>query len=299
MSLRSAARNVYRSIPARSRLYLDFIRFNRYWPSLTNPVTFNEKIQVRKSEWKNPLFVTCSDKSAVKNYVARQNTGATLIPSLYECEKLSADDLIGLAAEHGPVVVKTTHGSGSNYFLSATEGQAKAKEILARINFDMNEDFGRRSGEGWYSEIPPRIIVEPNISQRGEDLRDFKFHVFNSISQDPAKIVIQVDFDRHTRHARSFYDISGGIMNFTVRYPAGPATQLEEAGLSNDKASEMISIATSLAQPFSYARVDLYYVRSKILFGELTFAHESGFGRFNPQWRDRWMGGLWTGDPCA
>jgi hypothetical protein len=61
---------------------------------------------------------------------------------------------------------------------------------------------------------------------------------------------------------------------------------------------KMISMAKQLAYPFSNARVDLYNVDGKILFGEVTFAPGSGRGRFSSIVYDRWMGQLWMGDPA-
>ena len=39
----------------------------------------------------------------------------------------------------------------------------------------------------------------------------------------------------------------------------------------------MVEIAEKLSKPFPHARVDLYNISGKIIFGEITFFHRGGF----------------------
>lgn len=56
--------------------------------------------------------------------------------------------------------------------------------------------------------------------------------------------------------------------------------------------NEMISIAEQLSDGFKFLRVDLYNVKGKIYFGELTFYPASGMGAFVPEVWDEKLGSL-------
>ena len=44
----------------------------------------------------------------------------------------------------------------------------------------------------------------------------------------------------------------------------------------------MITVAEQLAKGFPFARVDLYNIQGKIIFGEITFYPWSGYVQFAP-----------------
>lgn len=55
-----------------------------------------------------------------------------------------------------------------------------------------------------------------------------------------------------------------------------------------DNLSEMIKIAESLSNGCKFVRVDLYDVKGKIYFGELTFYPAAGLGEFVPEeWNEK------------
>ena len=45
----------------------------------------------------------------------------------------------------------------------------------------------------------------------------------------------------------------------------------------------MLDICRKLSKDIPFVRVDLYLVKNKVYFGELTFYPASGFGRFEPE----------------
>ena len=50
----------------------------------------------------------------------------------------------------------------------------------------------------------------------------------------------------------------------------------------------MLEIAKKLSKNIKHVRVDLYLINDKIYFGELTFYHESGQAKFEPeQWNEK------------
>jgi hypothetical protein len=56
---------------------------------------------------------------------------------------------------------------------------------------------------------------------------------------------------------------------------------------------EMIMIASRLSSAFDFVRVDLYNVRGKIYFGELTFTPVAGLLKLKPESWDAILGERW------
>ena len=57
---------------------------------------------------------------------------------------------------------------------------------------------------------------------------------------------------------------------------------------------QMIGYAEQLSAGFPHVRVDLYHVGGRIIFGELTFFHASGYLRFVPDEYDTELGSFFT-----
>ena len=53
----------------------------------------------------------------------------------------------------------------------------------------------------------------------------------------------------------------------------------------------MVRYAELLSKPFPHARIDFYDIKGKILFGEVTFYHSSGYMQFEPDDFDYELGG--------
>ena len=54
----------------------------------------------------------------------------------------------------------------------------------------------------------------------------------------------------------------------------------------------MLEIARKLSKPFPFVRVDLYQIKDKVYFGELTFYPWSGYVNFYPEEFDYKLGDL-------
>ena len=282
---------VYRGLPRSWRLPRRFRQRLGYAPNFKNPKTFNEKINARKLGWKHSLFPVCSDKCNVKSWVDSILGPGYVIHSIMEGNELGVTELVGMARSHGGVVVKASHNSGPVFVLDQDVDLADAEMCLRDIRNQLEVDFGKNSLETWYSEIEPRMLVEPRLNvQGGGGLDDYKFHVFRR--EEGQAVVLQVDYDRYAGHHRSFYDESMNWLPFSLQYPC-LRTKIEPPPAFE----RMIDAAKKLAEPFSYVRVDMYNIDGQIRFGEMTFAHGGGFERFSDPCYDLWMGMLWEGDP--
>ena len=59
----------------------------------------------------------------------------------------------------------------------------------------------------------------------------------------------------------------------------------------------MVEVARVLSRGFPFARIDLYALGQRIVFGEVTFYPEGGLGRFTPERYDRIVGDMMTLPP--
>jgi hypothetical protein len=165
--------------------------------------------------------------------------------------------------------------------------------------------YGRRLGEHWYSAMSPKLIVERLLADREQVIpSDYRFHTFHGKVQ-----WIQVTFEKvfsddkwgETETAGQTYVDNRNVAHvsltpdwqpapFHLHTTVMPQRHVEPPG----PAGEMIALAEQLAGDWGYVRVDLYCVnREEIVFGELTFAHNSGLFEFVPQTYSQYFGGLW------
>jgi hypothetical protein len=269
--------------PKKFQIWVNFRIRVGYYPNFRLPKSFNEKIQHRKLYDKNPLYIICSDKLAVREYVKDKIGEKYLIPLLYLGDKISKADLKKFDCDY---VVKTTHNSGGICIVKQAQS-IDYSEIETSINKSLQTDFGVLTDEPWYSSIIPRVIVERMLKdESGNSPPDYKFHVFNC--KGDQKLILQVDYDRNGDHNRTFYDESFNILPFSLKYK-----NLYKQINKVSQLKSMVEVAKKLSSDFDYVRVDLYWNDCEIFFGELTFAAESGFGRFNEKFYDFYVGSMW------
>src|SRR5690554_82174 len=207
--LKKLIRKLYRSSPLLRKwwFFFQFIKNNKYIPNFKNPKTYNEKINFRKNDPKNPLFSICADKIKAKEYVAEQISPDIIIPNYYVGESITFEQMKAILAEHGDCLLKANHNSGPVHLLTKQSTDAEIKAAVDSTLEQLTDDFGERVNEPWYSDIQRGLLVEKRLDpEPGEsDIRDYKFHVFKQ-NDDTFKIVVSVDFDRSGNHTRSFYN---------------------------------------------------------------------------------------------
>lgn len=97
----------------------------------------------------------------------------------------------------------------------------------------------------------------------------------------------KIDFGRFVEHHANYYSPNGELLPFGEK---GLEPDLNHIDVMPANLSEMISIAESLSAGFKFLRVDLYNVKGKIYFGELTFYPAAGMGAFVPEEWDEKLG---------
>jgi len=272
------------ALPAKTHVALDHLRNHGKLPDLQHPSTFSEKIAYRKLYDRDPRIPSLVDKISAKEQMSSSFGADFIIPTLAIFD--TADE-IDFAALIYPCVVKPNHASGFNVFLR--ERPANEGEVRRRLGRLLRYRHERASEEWAYSQIAPRLLVEPWVVESGIEggrhgLIDYKFHTFGG-----RVFAIQVDVDRYTNHRRSFFDPSWTPMQFELLYSKASYQIPAPVALK-----EMLHYAAQIGEGFAYVRVDLYEVGGRVKFGEATFYPGAGLEVFKPPEFDAVFGALWN-----
>ncbi len=244
----------------------------QYRLKLSNPKTYNEKMQWLKLYNAIPIKTVLADKYTVRNWVAQKIGKEYLIDLLGVYERFDDIDFNKLPSQF---VIKCTHGCGYNLIVK-DKSTFNIDEARKTVNAWLDENFAYTSYEMHYKNIKPKIIIEKYIqNHHADDLYDYKFWCFNGKVE-----YIQFLSDRYKSGLKmAFFDRNWNKQNFVYNYPRNESTISKPKQLQ-----EMIEISEKLASEFVHARVDLYLSdEGKIYFGEITFTSASG----NCQWNDK------------
>lgn len=110
-----------------------------------------------------------------------------------------------------------------------------------------------------------------------KELIDYKFFCFNGTPK-----YVQVIQNRNIHETIDFFDLQWNHQNFIGLTPNIKNAEYMPL-LPKDVLNKMIYIAKQLSQSIPFLRVDMYYIKGKIYFGETTFFPASGLGSFTPQ----------------
>lgn len=288
--IRRSARTIIDLLPAKLRLAIDFYKNNGYWPKLDPPRTFNEKIIFRKLYDRNPLFVILADKLAVRDYVAERigQDVLTRLFAVYETpEQLEWDSL------PDRFVIKANHDQGSVRFV-ADKNFVSREGLVQFYSVRLNSRCGENREAWWYWPIKPRLLVEEYLNQSdGSPPTDYKLFVFDGRVRMIAVDLSRVEGTRRVHLGRGLYKPNWepiqGLFKFPTRVDVEPPEYLRA----------LIDVAEHLGKDLDFVRVDLYSIppARPVVFGEMTLAPSSGYGRFSPRELDYWLGSYWHVKP--
>lgn len=246
--------------------------------NLDAPKTFNEKLQWQKIHDQNPLYPKLVDKFAVRAFVEEKIGKQYLVPLLGVYDKVGDIDVTALPSAF---VLKPTHTSGDVLFCKdkTTFDWENAKKLM---NSWLSNNYYWSAREWVYKQIKPRIICEAMIKTTdGNPPRDYKIFCFNG---EPRMAFVASDRNNGTKF--DFFDIAWNRLPLKQHYPNSTYDILKPA-----RWDEMLDVARKLSVGFSQVRVDVYVdADEKVLFGELTFFHFSGFEPFEPATYDELLG---------
>lgn len=239
-----------------------------------HPRRYTEKLHVFKISKVAESLAPYVDKYAVRPYVAQVIGEEHLIPLLGVYETVEEVDLADLPSEF---MLKATHGSGWNIFCPDKK-KLDWPEAMEKLHGWLGTNFYELYHERQYKNIPPRLIAEKMLHEHEDGLTEYKIHCYAGKAQ-----TIRAQAGRLGKIRKSFYDLDWNQLPFN--YLHKPPTPPAPVG-KPERLNEMILLAEKLAAPFPYVRVDLYNIKGKIYFSELTFSPNNGQDVFDPDFYD-------------
>ncbi len=250
--------------------------------NLEDPVRFNDKLQWLKLNWYDPLATKCADKYEVREII-EDKIGKEYLNELYEVYE-SVDE-IDLNKLPNSFVLKGTHGSGFN-IVCKDKNKMDWDIEFRKMRRWLRINYYWQNREWVYRDIKPRIVCEKFLIEddKCSSLTDYKFFCFSG-----KPMYCQVIRGRNDNETIDFYDVEWNHMPFTG---LRSLPNSDKSYTKPEKYEEMLELAKKLSGRFPFVRVDFYYVKGKIYFGELTFFPLSGFGKFEPEEWDVKIGNL-------
>lgn len=248
--------------------------------NLSTPVTFNEKLNWLKINYRNPLYSTLVDKSKAKDYVEHIIGREFIIPTYGIWNQFDDIDFTTLPKKF--VLKSTNGGGGSGVILCKDKGKLDISYAKRTIEKSMRK-YDKIQREWVYYDIIPGIIAEELLEDSsGGDIKDYKFFCFNGVVK-----IFKIDFDRYSGHGANYYDSYGNLLKFGEKLC--PPDYSKEIKIPQNL-RKMIDIAEKLSKNIPFVRVDLYNVNNRIYFGEMTFFPSGGMGAFSPKVWDSKIG---------
>lgn len=271
------------------KLYIQLVYYleMRKWPNLTNPQTYNEKLQWLKLYDRRPEYSMMVDKHAVKSYVSSLIGEEYIIPTIgvwndpkeIEWEKLPKQ-----------FVLKTTHGGGNTGVVVCKDKSVFDRETaIVKLEKSLSQDLYKILREWQYKDVPKRIIAEEyKEDSKTHSLDDYKFFCFDG---EVKALFVATGRQEYAEPRFDYFDAEFNHLDIVQHHPmSGKNIQKP---VSFDKMKWM---AEKLSKGIPAVRVDLYEVDGKVYFGEYTFTHHGGIVPFTPEKWD-YVFGSWISLP--
>jgi hypothetical protein len=272
-----------RFLPPRIALSIWFRHRLGYWPKLSTPRTFNEKILFRKLYDRNELFGVLCDKLAVRDFV-RDRVGDKYLPIVFQVVADPAD--FDLDALPESFALKANHG-WSQHILVPSKSEFSLDDHAARMRRWLVRRHGQKPWalEWAYSQVEPKLFAEEFLrGEGGAPPWDYKFYVYGG-----RVAYVHVDIDRFGTQRRCFYDRDWQPLEIHGK------VQLGKPGPRPVRLDEMIKVAEALGRGLDFVRVDLYDVPDVgVKFGEMTLYPAAGVGRFDSREWELRFGSHWN-----
>lgn len=249
--------------------------------NLSNPKTFNEKLQWLKLYDRKPEYTAMVDKFAVRKYIAEIIGQEYLIPLLGVYSKFEEIDFDVLPNQF---VLKPNHTSG-NVFICKDKSTIDFTKLKKEINMWLKRRYYWVHREWPYKNVKPKIIAEQYMTDGDgkDDLSDYKVHNFNGVPK-----MVLVCKDRFSEHGMSDDFFTAEWEHIPVQRPASPNSEIPiEKPM---KLKEMLELSQRLSVNIPFVRTDFYTVQNKVYFGELTFYPGTGMLPFEPDSYDKMFG---------
>lgn len=255
-----------------------------YELDLSNPRTYNEKLQWIKLNDRNPNYTIYVDKYKVRSYIASKIGEKYLIPLIGVYDR--AED-IDFSILPDKFVLKCNHNSGTGMYICKDRTVIDVSKVRKGLAKGLKEDYYRGAGREWpYKDVPRKIICEKCMEDENGELNDYKVLCF-----DGEPKFIEFHSGRFSGdHRQDWYDAEWNKTSITQ-------SEMPCSDFVIDKPAcfdEMMELSRVLSREIPHVRVDWYYVNNQLFFGELTFFDGSGYCPFDDFNIDIMLGELIT-----
>lgn len=278
--------DLYRSLEDKKYLEKKFRVKLGYELDLSNPHTYNEKLQWLKLYDHRDEYTMMVDKYEVKSYVADTIGKEYVIPTIGVWEKPEDIDFAVLPDQF---VLKVTHDSGG-LVICKDKSRLNKDAVIKKLKDSLDRNYYLIHREWPYKNVHRRILCETYMEDdETSELRDYKFFCFDGI---PKALFIAQDRQKEGEETKfDFFDMKFTHLPFTNGHPnANPLPSKPH------NFELMKTLAIKLSKGIPHVRVDFYEVNGQVYFGELTFSHWSGFVPFDPfEWDEKF--GSWINLP--
>ncbi|MCD7878695.1 MAG: hypothetical protein LUG16_02035 [Candidatus Gastranaerophilales bacterium] len=247
-----------------------------YYPNLTNPKTFNEKLQWMNLNYFNPTEEICNDKIDFKDYIKEKlGDGYTAkLLGIYD----SVDDIDFEKLPEKFVLKNTLTGDDNGVKIV----RSKSSLDIDRFKYEVNNIFQQWTS-GYYTSFnrnsnkQVRVFAEEYLGAPDECLDDYKFMCFHGKFE-----LGYVDVRIPNQKGKIYYfDNKWNLLPIKYSNHEADTSFFPKKPSNFDR---MIEIAEFLAKDFPFVRVDFYIVKDKLYLGELTFLPGGGLGKYSDDW---------------
>lgn len=242
-----------------------------------SPKDLNEKINWLKFYSDTSQWTELADKYKVRQFVKERIGEKYLVPLYGVWDDV---DKINFSKLPNSFVLKSNNGAGTVLVVDDKKKINEA-EVKQQLRLWLKQKFGLLSAEPHYLKIKPLIIAEELLQEENthsSSLIDYKIWAF-----DGQPYATWVCFNRRGFHADTEWHDKG--FNFRPEWSIFTDSYRNGQGKINkpENYDEMMWIAAELSKGFPEVRVDLYNIKGKIYFGEMTFTCAGGHMNFYSQ----------------
>ena len=248
--------------------------------NLTQPNTFNEKLQWLKLNDRRIEYTKMVDKYLVRQYIAETIGEQYLIPLIGVWNSPEEIDFDSLPNQF---VLKCNHNSGLGMCICKDKSKLNIGKVQAALKKGFNEDYYYLGREWPYKNVKRKIICEKYMTDGNDQLADYKIHNFNGI---PRVILVCRDRFKESGLTEDFFSDKWEHLN--IQRPGHPNSQ--QVIPKPSELNEMLLLSRQLSKDIPFVRTDFYTIQGKVYFGEITFYPASGMDRFEPDTIDQQFG---------
>jgi len=256
-----------------------------YWPNLTHPKKYSEKLLYRILYKRDPHYKLFGCKLTSPLFARDRTKHDLRFPKqLKVFRELHRGFWKELPSQF---VLKGSYSSGLNKIIrnsSNTDFQPIRRFLNRRVR-------KKRNSQG--VNDPHAVIIAEELIQapNGRIPKDYKFHCFRK-GNGAFRFILQLDIDRMGNHDQILVDEKMNILPFSWENMTNVSQELPEV----PNFEKMVAISRDLSKNFNYIRLDYYSIEDKVYFGEFTPFHRAAMSPIPSEEWDYKLGQMWTQD---